>query len=91
MFGAKLCVHYWEVVPCSEGPLSEVPLYIIAMCDCVYYVSPRLSVYNYTYDIIKKKNTKYKCDIDFTCIDTELADIVLHSYSQPFIELKAIL
>ena len=27
MFGAKLCVHYWEVVPCSEGPLSEVPLY----------------------------------------------------------------
>ena len=33
MFGAKLCVHCWEVVPCSEGPLSEVPLYII-----IYYL-----------------------------------------------------
>ena len=32
MFGAKLCVHYWEVVPCSEGPLSEVPLY----CEMIW-------------------------------------------------------
>ena len=39
MFGAKLCVHYWEVVPCSEGPLSEVPLYLeIRMRGLLTYV-----------------------------------------------------
>ena len=25
-FGAMKCVHYWEFVFCSEGPLSEVPI-----------------------------------------------------------------
>ena len=38
MFGAMLCVHYWEVVPCMEGPLSEVPLYPhgVQVKDCLY-------------------------------------------------------
>ena len=26
--GVDKGVHYWEVVPCSEGPLLEVPLYV---------------------------------------------------------------
>ena len=44
MFGAKLCVHYWEVVPCSEGPLSEVPLYRIHVQKCLttWYVTQPL-------------------------------------------------
>ena len=43
MFGAKLCVHCWEVVPCSEGPLSEVPLYIVTMITIIYVYSVDLS------------------------------------------------
>ena len=64
MFGAKLCVHYWEVIPCSEGPLSEVPLYIPLVIDysltfgsVCRYCSPKLN-------LLTKPSNNGKCLLD---------------------------
>ena len=32
--GAEKGVHYWEIVPCSKGPLSEVPLQLSQYYIC---------------------------------------------------------
>ena len=53
MFGAKLCVHYWEVVLCSEGPLSEVPLYIPLLEDLAMLMMLYMSTVHHQHCQIK--------------------------------------